>query len=141
MPCESLTTIVVAPPARAPRIAAFTSSAIIFRERPYSAPAAESWSDAEMPLIPSMSAEMKTFLPGCVAAPAPSQATAATVARMSLAGLIMPGRIAQSPRSAWMTSTREARAAGSSDARIAAATSTPAAAAIGSAPGILTSVM
>ena len=35
-------TIVVAPPALAPRIAALTSSAIIFRERPYSAPVAES---------------------------------------------------------------------------------------------------
>ena len=84
VPCESLTTIVVAPPARAPRIAAFTSSAIIFRERPYSAPAAESWSDAEIPLIPSMSAEMKTLRPGCVVGVTPSSTSVASVAKVRL---------------------------------------------------------
>ena len=40
-----------------------------------------------------------------------------------------------SERSAWMTSTRDARAAGISDARIAAATRIAAAPAIGTAPG------
>ena len=44
-----------------------------------------------------------------------------------------------SERSAWMTSTREARAAGISDARTAAATRTTAAPAIGIAPGMRTS--
>jgi hypothetical protein len=79
-----LTTIVDAPPARAPRIAAFTSSAIIFRDRPYSAPAAESWSDAEMPLMPSMSAEMKTFLPLCAVAGNDSRSAAAAAASVRL---------------------------------------------------------
>ena len=63
LPCESLTTISVAPPALAPRMAALASSAMSFLERPYSAPAAESWSEPEIPLMPSMSTEMNTFLP------------------------------------------------------------------------------
>ena len=64
LPWESLTTTSVAPPARAPRIAAFVSSAISLRERLYSAPDAANWSEPDMPLIPSMSTEMKTFLAG-----------------------------------------------------------------------------
>ena len=69
--------MVVAPPARAPRIAALASSAISLRDRPYSAPLALSWSSPEMPLMPSMSTEMYTDLPDWAgrAATAPAQQT------------------------------------------------------------------
>src|SRR5512136_617200 len=66
LPCDSFTTTFAAPPSSAPRIAALTSSVISRRPRPYSAPAPEVCSAPVTPLMPSMSAEMYTFLPGWV---------------------------------------------------------------------------
>jgi len=54
---------------------------------------------------------------------------------------VLPCSRDHSDRNAWMTSTRAARAAGTSDARIAAATSMAAAASRGSAPEMLKSGM
>ena len=50
----------MAPASSAPWIAAFTSPITRFRPRAYSAPAAEVISEWAMPLMPSMSTEMKT---------------------------------------------------------------------------------
>ena len=61
-PCESLTTISFAPPSIAPRIAALTSSVISRRNRAYSGSRRSTCSQSVTPAVPSMSAEIKTFM-------------------------------------------------------------------------------
>ena len=58
LPCESLTTISVAPAAKAASIAEFTSCVMNSRNRWYSNPCGLSWSPVTTPVIPSMSAEI-----------------------------------------------------------------------------------
>jgi hypothetical protein len=61
VPCESLQTISVAPPAIAPSIAALTSPSSNRRPSSYGCPGPRHCDQSTIPATPSMSNEIKTF--------------------------------------------------------------------------------
>src|SRR5688572_18317857 len=81
LPCESATTISVAPAANAASIAVFTSWVINSRNRWYSKPCGDSCSPVTTPTTPSMSADINIFILFTCALPAAANTAVRKIAK------------------------------------------------------------